>query len=106
MCQRLPMKVLAGLFLYALAVAGQNTVPANGGMRFVTQFTTYSGDGVTDQGTMTLIQVGNAEAVVDESWPGHPVRTAIRRAIDWIWFVSFRYSFGAHEPTRAMMPGS
>jgi hypothetical protein len=41
---------------------------------------------------------------VDENWPGHPVRTAVRWAIDWIR--SFQYSLGAHEPTRATMPGS
>jgi hypothetical protein len=96
MCQRLPMK--------ALAVAGQNTVPANGGMRFVTLFTRYSGNRITDQGTVTLIQVGNSEVAVDEIWPRHPVRTAIRRAIDWIG--SLRYSRGAHEPTSATMSGS
>ena len=98
------MKVLVGLFLFALAVPCQNALPASSGMRFVTRFTAYSGNRIMDQGTMTLIRVGNDELIVDENWPGHPIRTAIRRTIDWI--NSFRYSPGPHESTRAAMPGN
>jgi hypothetical protein len=95
------MKALAGPFLCALAVAGQNAVPANGGRRFVTLSRTYSGSWVTDQGTMTLMQGEKSEVIVDEFWPRHPIRTAFRRALDWI---SFQYYLRTHEPTSAKMP--
>jgi hypothetical protein len=77
------------LALAAFTLTAQNlprvtawTEPLSKMPRYVNQFTEYSEGQIRDQYSVTILQSERGELVIAENWPKHPVRGAIRQAVD------------------------
>ena len=98
------------LALAAFSVTAQNlprattwAEPLSKMPRYVNQFSEYSEGQIRDQYSVTTLQTERGELVIAENWPKHPVRGAIRQALDAV-AVLF-YLIRPHEVLAARMGG-